>query len=180
MSPDGIRLVVILVLAGAALGWLLLAWIYRVTGTWERVLSSEEHEEGVRAERITLGQFGPFVTGRRDVAGGYQQYSGMLLGPRLTLTRRDHGKASLMRMGFPDAVADKLEGEVMANLKLRVVDGGLFLDGAFEPLKVEFTHQPPRITGMVAQAPQRRRYRRVQPLEERVPAFEEQAEASEA
>lgn len=180
MSADGIRLVVIVVLAGAALGWLLLAWIYRVTGTWERVLTDEEHAEGVRAERITLGQIGPFVTGRRDVAGGYQQYSGLLVGPRLTLSRRDHGKASLVRMGFPDAVADKLEGEVMANLRLRVVDGGMFLDGAFEPLKVEFTHQPPRVTGMVAQPAQRRRYRRVQPLEQRVPAFEDHVEASEA
>ncbi len=180
MSADGIRLVVILLLAGAGLGWLLLAWVYRVTGTWERVLSADEQAEGARAERITLGQFGPFVTGRRDVAGGYQQYSGLLVGPRLTLARRDHGKAALVRMGFPEGVADKLEGEVMANLKLSVVDGGLFLDGTFAPLKVEFTHQPPRITGMVQQPAQHRRYRRVQPLEERVPAFDDQAEATEA
>lgn len=179
MDADTVRLVVIAVLAAAGGGWLLLAWIYRVTGTWERVLTAEEQEEGLRAERVTLGQLGPFVTGRRDLAGGYQQYSGLLVGPRLTLTRRDYGKASLLRMGFPEGVTEKLEGEVMANLKLRVVDGGLFLDGTFEPLKVEFTHQPPRITAMVAQPPQRRRYRRVQPLEERVPVFDD-AEATEA
>lgn len=179
MSVDTVRLVVIAVLLGAVAGWLLLAWIFRVTGTWERVLTAEEHEEGMRAERVTFGQLGPFVTGRRDVAGGYQQYSGMLVGSRLSLTRRDYGKQALTRMGFPEGVADKLEGEVMAHLKLRVVDSGLFLEGTFEPLKVEFTHQPPRVTAMVAQPEQRRRYRRVQPLEERVPAFED-AEATEA
>lgn len=179
MSVDTVRLVVIILLLGVAALWLFLAWLYRVTGTWERVLSAEEQEEGLRAERVTFGQLGPFVTGRRDVPGGYQQYAGMLTGPRLTLTRRDYGKPALMRMGFPEGVADKLEGEVMANLKLRVVDGGMFLEGSFEPLKVEFTHQPPRITALVPQPAQRRRYRRVQPLEERVPAFED-AEATEA
>lgn len=180
MSADSFRLVVIALLASAAVGWLLLAWIYRVSGTWERVLSDDEQAEGGRVERITLGQLGPFVTGRRDVAGGWQGYSGLLIGPRLSLTRRDHGAQALARMGFPDGVAAKLEGEVMAHLKLSVVDSGLFLEGTFEPLKVEFTHQPPRITGMVPQPPQRRRYRRVRPLEERVPAFEEQPEATEA
>lgn len=180
MNADSVRLVVIALLGCAAAGWLLLAWIYRVTGTWERVPTDDDQAEGGRAERITLGQIGPFVTGRRDVAGGWQEYSGLLLGPRLSLTRRDHGAKALARMGFPDGVAQKLEGEVMARFKMHVVEGGLFLEGSFEPLKVEFTHQPPRITGMAPQPPQRRRYRRVQPLEERVPAFEEQPEATEA
>ena len=180
MSVENVRVVVIAALAATAVGWLLLAWIYRVTGTWERVLASDEAEEGGRAERITFGQLGPFVTGRRDVAGGYQQFSGMLVGPRLSLTRRDHGVLALARMGFPDGVAEKLQGEVMAHLKLRVVDGGLFLEGTFEPVKIEFTHQPPRVTAMVLQPPQPRRYRRVQPLDGRVPAFDEQPEATEA
>ena len=46
MNADSVRLVVIALLASAAALWLLLAWIYRVTGTWERVLSDDEQAEG--------------------------------------------------------------------------------------------------------------------------------------
>jgi hypothetical protein len=154
--------------------------VFRVSGTWERVLTQDEIDEGLRAERITLAQLGPFVTGRRDVKGGHQEYSGLIVGRTVKLSRRDHGVASLAGLGFPEAIAKKLDGEIMARLKLSLTDGGLFLDGTFEPQKVEFTHQPPKVTSMFFLAPQRRRYRRVEAVKDRVPALEEQVEATEA
>ena len=50
-----------------------------------------------------------------------------------------------------------------AKLVLRLEDGGTRLVGAFVPNKVEFTHQPPRITSTYALAPVKRSYRRVTP-----------------
>lgn len=158
------------VVAGA---WLLSTLIWRVTGSWERVISDEERAEGARKERITFGQLGPFVTGRRDVKGGYQEYSGLLVGRSVTLTRRDHGVQALAAMGFPDGVAVKLDGEVMARLRLTLTDGGFHLEGTFEPQKVEFTHQPERVTGMFFLPGQRRKYRRVEPARDRVPALDD-------
>ena len=179
MGSDTLRIVLI-ALAGSAAGlWLLSTFLFRITGTWERVLTQDELDEGARAERITLGQLGPFVTGRRDVKGGWQEYSGLMFGRNLSMTRRDHGKKSLLSMGFPEGVADKLDGEIMARMKLSLVDGGSALVGTFEPQKVEFTHQPPRVTGTHFLAGQRRRYRRVVAVGDRVPAIEE-VEATEA
>ena len=63
-------------------------------------------------------------------------------------------------MGFPEPVARKLDGEVMAKLELRL-RGGVLLEGLFMPQKVEFTHQPPRITKSYFLAGQPRRYRRL-------------------
>lgn len=179
MDAETLRVVVIAALGVAGGVWFLSTLLFRVTGTWERVLTQAELDEGARPERITLGQLGPIVTGRRDVKGGHQEYSGIQIGRRLTLNRRDHGPRSLMSMGFPDAIAAKLDGEIMARLRLTVTDGGLSLEGTFEPQKVEFTHQPPRITNVYFLPGQRRRYRRVEAVEERVPAMEE-VEASEA
>jgi hypothetical protein len=180
VDGDTLRIIVLSLLGVAGAAWLLSTFIFRVSGTWERVLSQEEIDEGVRPERVTLAQLGPLVTGRRDVKGGHQEYSGIIVGRSVRLSRRDHGVASLVALGFPEGVAKKLDGEVMARLRLSLVDGGLFLDGTFEPQKVEFTHQPPRVTSMHFLPAQKRRYRRVEPLEERVPALEEQAEATEA
>ncbi len=173
MDGDTIRVVVVAALGGTAALWLLSTFLFRISGTWERVLSDDEIADGARVERITLGQLGPFITGRRDVTGGYQEYSGIVVGRRVTLTRRDHGKKALAAMGFPEGVAQKLDGEVMARLKLTLVDGGTALVGTFEPQKVEFTHQPPRVTGMYFLPGQQRRYRRVEPVAERVPVIDE-------
>jgi hypothetical protein len=181
VDPDTFRIVLACALATIAAAWVLSTFLFKMSGTWERVLSEDEIADGGRAERITLGQLGPFVTGRRDVKGGYQEYSGFAVGRRLTLTRRDHGQAALASMGFPDPVAHKLDGEVMARMKLLLVDG-VYLVGTFEPQKVEFTHQPPRVTGMHFLPGQKRRYRRVEPIEdrERVPAAMVVDEVTEA
>lgn len=183
MDDATLRIIAIAGTLGALGLWLLSTFIWRVTGTWERVLTDDERAEGAKKERITFGQLGPFVTGRRDVKGGYQEYSGLMFGPRLTLTRRDHGLKALTSMGFPEGVAKKLDGEVMARLKLSLTDGGLYLSGSFEPQKVEFTHQPERVTGMFFLPGQPRRYRRVEHVEarERVPVLDEaDAETTQA
>ena len=152
--------VVAVVVGGVFVVWVVSAYVFRVSGTWERTLSSAERESGTRAEQITLAQLGPLVTGRRDVPGGHQELSGLLVGRTLRLTRRDHGVKALVGMGFPEAIAQRLDGEVTAKLELRLRDGVL-LEGTFTPQKVEFTHQPPRITRSYFLPPQERRYRRV-------------------
>jgi hypothetical protein len=173
MDSETLRVVVIAAMGIGGAVWLLSTFLFRVTGTWERVLTQDELDDGARAERITLGQLGPLVTGRRDVKGGHQEYWGLMFGRRLTLTRRDHGKKALVAMGFPEGVAEKLDGEIMARMKLSLADGGLTLEGTFEPQKVEFTHQPPRITRVFFLPGQRRRYRRVESVADRVPALDE-------
>jgi len=160
MNAQTLQVLIASVLSGAFVLWLVLSVIYRVTGTWERDLSAAEREAGVSPERVTFGQLGPLVTGRRDVVGGHQELSGILFGPYLRLTRRDHGVKALTSMGFPEPVAKKLDGEVMARLELRV-RGGVLLEGTFQPQKVEFTHQPPRITSQFFLPAQPRRYRRI-------------------
>ncbi len=168
---------------GALALWGLSTFIWRVTGTWERMLSDDDRADGAKKEKITFGQLGPFVTGRREVKGGYQEYSGVMFGRSVTLARRDHGVKALAAMGFPEGVAQKLDGEVMARLKLSLIEGGAFLVGTFEPQKVEFTHQPERVTGMYFLPGQKRRYRRVELVaaRERVPVLEDvDAETTQA
>jgi hypothetical protein len=160
LDAEVLRMLVLALLCGAVVVWSVLAWWYRVGGTWERVLTEAERREGARPERFTLGQLGPFVTGRRDVPGGHQEFNGLLVGRTVRLTRRDHGVRALTDMGFPEPIAVRLEGEVLARLELRVKEG-VWLEGTFSPRKVEFTHQPPRVTGVHDLPPQPRRYRRI-------------------
>ena len=169
MDGGVLRFVVIAALLGGVGMWVLSSLLFRVVGTWERETTLGEHVAGP-PERIILGQLGPFVTGRRDVPGGHQEFSGLLLFRTLRLTRRDHGVRHLVSMGFPDAIAAKVAGQVMARLELRL--DGENLAGDFIASKIEFTHQPPRVTGSRFLPPQPRRYRRVDTLET-VPALDE-------
>jgi hypothetical protein len=173
MDGETLRQVLLAAIAAAGTLWVLSALLFRVGGTWERVLSDEERAEGARAERITLAQIGPLVKGRRDVVGGHQEFSGWIVGRSLRMTRRDHGMHALEAQGFPDSVAKQLDGEVMAKLRLRLTGGGIELTGEFLPQKVEFTHRPPKITNAYFLAAQTRSYRRVTPIEEPAEAWEE-------
>ncbi len=157
MEPGAL---VVLALGGGLAALTAASFVFRVAGVWERTVSSAEREAGARPERITLAQLGPLVTGRRDVVGGHQEYSGFLIGSKLRLTRRDHGVKALIGMGFPEPIAQRLDGEVTAKLELDLRDG-VVLSGTFTPQKVEFTHQPARITRSFFLAPQPRTYRRV-------------------
>lgn len=168
------------VLAAIVLLLLVLSMFYNVSGTWERVPSHEEQQALERAglplpqDRLSLGQFGPFVTGRRDLPGGYQAFGGFALLGRVSLSRRDYGLRALMQQGFPEAIAKSLDGEITAKMQLRLVLAGEILDGYFIPFKVEFTHRPAKITGIHPLQAQRRRYRRLSAeelAEDTQPAF---------
>lgn len=143
--------------------WFVSTLLLRVTGTWERELTPAERAEGAQPERITIGQLGPLVTGRREVAGGHVEFSGIMIGRTVRLTRRDHGVRALVALGFPEPIAHKLDGEITARLELVATDGvpPLVLEGDFVPQKVEFTHQPPRITRAYFLPPQKRRYKKL-------------------
>jgi hypothetical protein len=159
MDGESLR-VAIVAATGSLFGlWLLSSFLFRVSGVWERVGDDEELER--KTERVALAQLGPFVRGKRQHPGGEQEFSGWLIGRTLRLNRRDHGVAALVHGGFPRPIAEKLDGEVMAKLTLKL--SGDVLEGRFHPIKVSYTHQPPRITAMVAQPAVPRRYRRVAP-----------------
>lgn len=157
------HIVVVAFVGGVLAVWLFTAFLFRVSGTWERELTQTERDSGLRPERITLGQLGPLITGRREVPGGWQEISGILVGRTLRLTRRDHGAKHLVALGFPETIAAKLDGEITAKLDLRLKGGlvPLFLEGSFTPQKVEFTHQPPRVTRSYFLEAQPRRYRKL-------------------
>ncbi len=164
MDVDILKIAVPLALAGLAGLSLLMSVIFNVTGTWERVPEDGQSTGGV-PERLTLGQFGPFVRGRREVPGGWQEYGGLMWGRDLKLTRRDFGVDALKRQHFPDVLAQKLSGDVFAELRLNLTDGGLALEGTFTPQKIDFLLAPPRITQRYWMPPVPRAYRRVSAVE---------------
>lgn len=143
-------------LGAVGLLWVVAGFLVKVTGTWERV---DEDVKPGNVERITLVQFGPFVRGRRMMKGGFQEYSGVLRGRHLFLTRRDHGRAMIIAQGFPDAVADEIDGSVTAKLRLNLSADGQVIHGTFSPQKIEFTYQPPKVTSRRFLDPSFRRYK---------------------
>src|SRR5262245_53561209 len=148
---------IILIIVGAVfLLWIVRGFLVRVTGTWERV------DEGLRpgqSERITLVQFGPFVRGRRMMRGGFQEYTGLLRGRGLVMTRRDHGAEMIINQGFPKEISAEIDGTVTARLRLTLSADGSAIFGTFTPQKIEFTYKPPAITRRSFLEPSFRRYK---------------------
>jgi hypothetical protein len=148
---------ILLIAIGAAVAfWLIRGFMIRVTGTWERV------DEGLRpgqVERITLVQFGPFVRGRRMMKGGFQEFTGLLRGRGLVMTRRDHGAEMIINQGFPKEISSEIDGTVTAKLRLTLSADGQAIFGTFTPQKIEFTYRPPAITRRAYLEPSFRRYR---------------------
>jgi|GEM_PF-758689 len=141
MSEEDLRLLLLGLTVLGVVGWMLNGMLVRVTGVWEKEVRDDEPKQ-----RIRLTQSGPFISGRRLMHGGEQQFSGILFGRTIRLKRRDAGVPSLMAQGFPAKIAPLVEGQVTGYLKLTLTDGGDRLSGAFEPVRIDFTHQPPRIT----------------------------------
>lgn len=140
----------------AVLIWLLRGFLTRVSGTWERV------DEGLapgQAEKISLVQFGPFVRGRRLVKGGFQEFTGLLRGRTIFMTRRDHGKELIMSQGFPKEIVSEIDGTVTAKMRLTLSADGRAIFGTFTPQKIEFTYRPPEITNRIYLEPSFRRYK---------------------
>ena len=149
------HILVILVMVGFAV-WILRGFLVRVSGTWQRV------DEGVgrgQTELITLVQFGPFVRGRRMMKGGFQEYTGLLRGRTIFMTRRDHGQELLRAQGFPEAIIPEIDGTVTAKLRMTLSADGSAIFGTFTPQKIEFTHQPPAVTRRVFLDASFRRYK---------------------
>ncbi len=125
------------------LGWIIRGYTIRVAGTWKRV--DEGMKPGQR-ESIALVQFGPFVRGRRMMDGGFQEYTGVLWGRTIAMTRRDHGMEMLLKQRFPKEVAEEIDGTVTARMQLTLSADGQAIFGSFTPQKIEFTYKPPEIT----------------------------------
>jgi hypothetical protein len=160
MDGETVRLIVASAIGGSLALWILLSLVFSVSGDWVRVLDDDARERGTRAEHVALGTFGPFVTGRSEQPGGHHEYTGISVGRTVYLTRRDHGEAMLHAQGYPTPIARTRDGQVAAKLVLRLEEGTSLI-GSFTGLRVEFTHQPPRVTGVIPQAPERRAYTRV-------------------
>lgn len=151
------------------LAWLVRGFMIRIQGTWERV---DEDTSSSRPEIVYFAQLGPFVRGRRVVSGGFQEYTGILRGRTMFMTRRDHGVSMIVDQGFPEEVAPEIDGSVTAKLRLTLSADGRVLFGTFTPQKIEFTRKPPAVTRRVFLEARFRRYRlRSRALEE-APAVE--------
>jgi hypothetical protein len=149
---------ILLSAGGVFIIWIIRGFMVRVTGTWERV------DEGLKPgqlERITLVQFGPFVRGRRMMKGGFQEYTGLLRGRGLYMTRRDHGMEMIMSQGFPKEISGEIDGTVTAKLRLTLSADSQAIFGTFTPQKIEFTYRPPAITRRLFLEPSFRRYKLV-------------------
>jgi hypothetical protein len=150
--------VLLIAIGFAFLVWVVRGFMVRVTGTWERV------DEGLKpgqVERITLVQFGPFVRGRSIKKGGFQEFSGLLRGRGLMMSRRDHGAEMIIGQGFPKEISAQIDGTVTAKLRLTLSADGQAIFGTFTPQKIEFTYKPPAITRRAYLEPSFRRYRLV-------------------
>jgi hypothetical protein len=164
MNGETLRWVLIWSSVGTFAIWFLSAFLFRVSGQWVRLHPDHEKRNAVDDEHLQLDQFGPFVSGRSTVTGGHQTLSGLVVGRTLYLRRRDHGHLHLEQQGFPSEVARRLDGQVFARFELKLQPGGNFLEGYIHPRRIEFTHQPPRVTGIFQAPSAARTYRRVSPV----------------
>lgn len=160
MDDQVLKIAVPLVLGLVAAVAVISSLIWNVSGTWERV-PDETTPRGAPPELLALGQLGPFVRGRRNVPGGWQEYSGFMVGRSVKLTRRDFGPDALKRNQFPEALAKKLSGDVFAEISVTLVERGTQLVGTFKPQKIDFLLAPPRVTSRHWLPPVPRAYRRV-------------------
>lgn len=149
------------------LGWVIRGFLVRIQGTWERV--DEDAPEGDR-EVVYFAQIGPFVRGRRLIGGGFQEYTGIMRGRTMFMTRRDHGAAMIEGQGFPPEIVPEIDGTVTARLRLTLSADGRALFGTFVPQKIEFTRRPPKVTSRQYLEPRFRRYRLVSRALEDAPA----------
>jgi hypothetical protein len=74
---------------------------------------------------------------------------------------------ALKKEGFPEGVARKLDGSVLARYHLRLSGDHNFLHGRFKPYRVEFSLEPEQLTGVYAQPTVERHYRRIELVADR-------------
>jgi len=129
--------------------WVLFPFFFPISGIYKR---------DVDDEYIQFEQFGPIVTGKRNVDGGNQLYSGFQNFIWLSLKRRDYGLPALIAQGFPEVIAKKLNGSIVAQMKLR--RRGKELVGSFIPQKILFDESSIRILSRHYQPASLRHYAR--------------------
>lgn len=93
--------------------------------------------------------------------GGFQEYTGILRGRTIFMTRRDHGQELLRAQGFPEAIIPEIDGTITAKMRMTLSADGSAIFGTFTPQKIEFTHKPPSVTRRVFLDATFRRYKLV-------------------
>ena len=135
----------------------VLALIYPIRGTWERM---ENGNQSIwERDRITLKQLGFIVWGSQNLSGGGYRYWGFCLGPRLYLNRRDHGFQLLKNEGFPEHIIPLVQGRILMQYRLQLSHDRLMLLGHGIPMKVEFFEDESRIKQIRPVEPVPRNYR---------------------
>ena len=139
-------------LVGYLVLWVGFATMYPIEGIWHR------DSDGIEEEYIQIEQFGPFISGKRNVDGGNHVYSGLQTFTRVRLLRRDFGIPALIQAGFPAVIAKKINGSVMAKLVIKR-RGPKLLTGLFRPQKVLFDEASAQVLSRQYQPAIARTYR---------------------
>jgi hypothetical protein len=119
--------------------WYLRAFFTRISGVWIEEVPAGEPASTMAPVR--LRQFGPWVWGRAELQGGFQQYSGWFNGKTLELKRKDFGAAYFERIGFPKSVIPKLDGTEMSRMEFEFDRQAGRLEGKQFRQKVEIDRQ---------------------------------------
>jgi hypothetical protein len=130
-----------------AAGVVLVALLFIVIRAYARSIRGVwVQEEGDGWIEILLDQNGPFVTGRSNAPDlvGHYEYSGTWTGKSVFLKRRDFGHTMLTGKGFPDTIAQKLEGTVMAKLNLKLQSPDTLI-GFFYPQFIKWNKAQTRV-----------------------------------
>ena len=130
-----------------ALTWLGWGFALSVNGIWWD-----------RDRKILLHQFGPWLWGRCETTGGFQQYRGVLSFGRVLLSRRDFGEAHLRALGFSEEQARLVDGNIMVRLKLRLE--GDHLEGELEGTRFQFAPDSVKIVSVNVTLPEARSWER--------------------
>ena len=115
MTTDTLlSITIISVLLAGVVIWSIGGFLTPVAGAWRN------------DDKLTiLFQLGPKVWGYSETGTGKQLYTGFVSFGRLSLVRRDSGKAHLMGLGFSEEQAGLVESQIMMRLKLRYRDNQL-------------------------------------------------------
>ncbi len=129
--------------------WRIRTFFVRVNGLW-----FEQKDPGAPRQEIRLSQFGPYVWGIAEVAGGELRYSGWFDGTHLRLRRRDLGRDYLASLGFSEDVLGELDGSEMTRFSFVYNPAKGELVGEQSPQKIELSRtKPKRIVSRVYLAP---------------------------
>lgn len=154
-----IELIILIVLFLFTILLTIAAMFNSVTGSW-RMVDPVPTNSDDRNNCVVLAQFGFVVIGKQEICGGKQTFFGFNLFGLIWLKRRDYGIRTFVKQGFPEELVSQLNGQVMMQLKLRISVDRLFLKGRVTPYKIEFSRNPPALTGMHAVSSLPRTYQR--------------------